>query len=167
MHCMDTKLFFRNISIGLAALTVCRTSAQVVDSAQATESGLVINAPRVLVSNYQASFHFYHDLLGMKCVFGGAKANFAEFATGNETIQIFKRQMMPMCETKKSASDRLMIVFESNDVDKSYAALLAKGVKFAQKPTDMPTWSSRIALMRDPDGNLIEINGPLAAAVKH
>jgi len=161
---METKLMLRQIVVtALVAGALTGTLA----STDQTETGLSINAPRILVADVPASFRFYHGQLGLKCVYGNEKQNFVELATGNETIQIFKRDQMPQTTWTKSVhADPVVLVFTAENVDKAYCSLLARGVKFAQKPTDMPTWQSRIALMRDPDGNLLEINGPLSTAKK-
>jgi lactoylglutathione lyase len=48
------------------------------------------------------------------------------------------------------------------DIDASYATLKAKGVTFLRPPTDQP-WGLRTAYFADPEGNLWEINQPIAA----
>ena len=48
------------------------------------------------------------------------------------------------------------------DVDGAYEELKAKGVTFVRPPTDQP-WGLRMAFFTDPEGNLWEINQPIAA----
>jgi catechol 2,3-dioxygenase-like lactoylglutathione lyase family enzyme len=48
------------------------------------------------------------------------------------------------------------------DVDGTYAELKGKGVTFVRIPTDQP-WGLRTAHFTDPEGNLWEINQPIAA----
>jgi lactoylglutathione lyase len=47
------------------------------------------------------------------------------------------------------------------DVDAAYETLKAKGVTFLRPPTDQP-WGLRTAYFADPEGNLWEINQPIA-----
>ena len=47
-----------------------------------------------------------------------------------------------------------------NDTDAWYERLKKKGVRFSQRPKNMP-WGSRVAFFRDPDGYLFGISGPL------
>jgi predicted enzyme related to lactoylglutathione lyase len=57
--------------------------------------------------------------------------------------------------------EKSMIVFEVENVDKTYAELQAKGVSFVNQPTDMPDWGMRVVHLRDPEENLIELFTPL------
>lgn len=49
-----------------------------------------------------------------------------------------------------------LLVVWTDDVDKSYADLVAAGVPALQSPHDTGN-NNRNALLRDPDGNLVEI----------
>ena len=50
----------------------------------------------------------------------------------------------------------MVLVVWTDDVDKSYAELLAAGVPIIQPPHNTGN-NNRNALLRDPDGNLVEI----------
>lgn len=52
---------------------------------------------------------------------------------------------------------------EVDDVDNVYASLQRKGVKFSEKPANMP-WGNRMASFHDPEGYVVEIIGPLKEA---
>lgn len=55
--------------------------------------------------------------------------------------------------------------FSVDDVDATYAAWLAAGGRVEQAPADMP-WGERVAQVRDPAGNLVNLGAePPAAAV--
>ena len=56
--------------------------------------------------------------------------------------------------------EKSMTSFEVDNVDESYQAFLAKGVK----PINMPKWGMRVVHLYDPEENLIELFTPLAAA---
>ena len=55
----------------------------------------------------------------------------------------------------------LVFVFAVENVDAICQQLQAKGIQLTVGPTDRPDWGIRTAHLRDPDGNLIEINQPL------
>jgi lactoylglutathione lyase len=53
-------------------------------------------------------------------------------------------------------SPAMVLVVWTDDVDKAYADLTAAGVRTLQEPQDTGN-NCRNALLRDPDGNLVEI----------
>jgi catechol 2,3-dioxygenase-like lactoylglutathione lyase family enzyme len=57
------------------------------------------------------------------------------------------------------------LAWEVADVDASYADLLTRGVEPHSPPEDFPAEapSMRIAFLRDPDGNLIELVQPISS----
>jgi lactoylglutathione lyase len=57
-----------------------------------------------------------------------------------------------LCETKPLEKGNTGIVFRVDNLDKTYAELSRKGVKFSQKPLDKG-WG-KYALMKDLDGNV-------------
>ena len=63
---------------------------------------------------------------------------------------------------KLEGGPRGLLAVSVADVDGAYAELKAKGVTFLQPPTDKP-WGLRMAHFTDPEGNLWEINQPIAA----
>ena len=58
--------------------------------------------------------------------------------------------------------DRIAIIFAVDNVDTAAEHLQSQGVILITRPEDHPLWGIRTAHFRDPDGNLIEINCPLA-----
>ena len=55
--------------------------------------------------------------------------------------------------------DRIALWFYVDDVDAAFAAALRAEVSEERAPTDMP-WGERVAQVRDPDGNLINLAAP-------
>lgn len=49
-----------------------------------------------------------------------------------------------------------MLVFRSDDVDKTFEAVRATGAEVLQEPTDQP-WGPRDCAFRDPSGNTVRI----------
>ncbi len=60
------------------------------------------------------------------------------------------------------AQDRAVLVIEVDDVDALAQRLRASGIVLVNEPMDMEQWVLRVAHFRDPAGNLIEVNQPLA-----
>ena len=55
----------------------------------------------------------------------------------------------------------MVLVVWTDDVDAAFAELVASGVPSVQEPHDSGN-SNRSALVRDPDGNLVELVAKLA-----
>lgn len=53
------------------------------------------------------------------------------------------------------------VAFETGDLDGSYAAALAAGGTAVWAPRESPEPGRRMAFVHDPDGNLIELIGPV------
>jgi lactoylglutathione lyase len=43
-------------------------------------------------------------------------------------------------------------------VDATFRELVSKGATVVTEPHDQPTWEIRVAHLRDPDGNLFELD---------
>lgn len=122
---------------------------------------------RLLVSNYEACFLFYRDLLGFDVAWGNENEDYAEFRTGEIKLALFNRQLMAKAigsADKPSfveSQDSIALIFAVDDVNKVYQRLTSQGVIFINEPLDRPEWGIRTTHFRDPDGNLIEINSNL------
>ena len=54
-----------------------------------------------------------------------------------------------------------MLILEVEDVDREVARLRPHAVDVVGEPRDEPSWGLRVAYVRDPDGNLLELMQPL------
>ena len=125
---------------------------------------------RLLVKDYATCFNFYSQQLGLEVAWGSAESGYASFkvADGIECFALFPSD--PMAEAVGNADkplpvncrEKMLISFSVDNVDETYKALAANGVKFVNEPSDMPGWGSRIVHLRDPEENLIELFTPLA-----
>lgn len=122
---------------------------------------------RLLVSNFRDCFLFYRDALGLQVGFGTEYDTYADFRLGAVNISLFdKREMSEALRTthlpaQAQVQDKVCLVFAVENVDALCDQLKQKGVQPTVEPTDHPDWGIRTAHLRDPDGNLIEINHPL------
>jgi len=125
---------------------------------------------RLLVKDFKKCFRFYTETLGFEPAWGDEDGCYASFkvAEGIEGFAIFVSDFMAPAVGNVDKTqpvgyrEKSLAVFEVEKVDESYKALLAKGVKFINEPTDMPDWGMRVVHFRDPEDNLIELFTPLA-----
>lgn len=123
---------------------------------------------RLLVNDFDGCFCFYRDVMGFRVQWGAEGSGYADFrGRGEAMVALFSRQAMAetlgeeSLPSEASCQDRSMLVFEAADLDSTVAALRARGVQFVAELQDRPDWGIRTVHLRDPDGNLIEINSPL------
>ncbi len=125
---------------------------------------------RLLVEHIDVCYKFYRDVMGFKPRFDGEGSVYAEFDCSGHTLALFSRALMDKVTAPGSPSlratpcDSVLLAFEVPAVDAAYEQLSAKGVVFLNAPHDQNEWLLRVAHFRDPDGNLLEINGPILAA---
>jgi lactoylglutathione lyase len=108
-----------------------------------------------------AALTFYRDLLGFEETFRTPRAGQPEhvelrlngFTVGLGTVEAAKRvhgvDATPGCPA-------MVLVVWTDDVDRACSELAAAGVPVVQPPHDTAN-NNRNALLRDPDGNLVEI----------
>ncbi len=98
---------------------------------------------------------FYRDTLGLKVEMQSER--FVAFGD-SESGPILG--LGSHSEVKGKASDpyRHMVGFESDDLDADYRRLTSAGVEFIEQPTEYD--GMRIATMKDPEGNLVQLFQP-------
>jgi lactoylglutathione lyase len=109
----------------------------------------------------EAGLRFYRDLLGFAETFRTPTEGIPEhvelqlngFAIGLGTVEAASR--VHGIEAAPGSPAMVLVVW-SDDVDKACAELSAAGVPVLQPPHDTGN-NNRNALLRDPDGNLVEI----------
>jgi catechol 2,3-dioxygenase-like lactoylglutathione lyase family enzyme len=105
------------------------------------------------VNEYDACLAFYRDMLELPLE--TADENFAKFVTEGTKLYLHR-----LGDGSPLRTHALEIHFDVPDVDAAYNSLLRRGAQFEQPPANMP-WGTRMAALRDPEGNAIEIVGPL------
>jgi lactoylglutathione lyase len=109
----------------------------------------------------EAGLRFYRDLLGFTETFRTPGEGIPEhvelglggFTVGLGTVEAARRVHGVDAEPGRPA---MVLVVWADDVDSACAELAAAGVPVLQEPHDTGN-SNRNALLRDPDGNLVEI----------
>ena len=111
--------------------------------------------------NIEAGIHFYRDLLGFRETFRTPKGGTPEhveltlngFGVGLGTIEAAKK--VHGVEAAPGSPAMVLVVW-TDDVDRSFELLKSVGTPVVQPPHDTGS-SNRSALLRDPDGNLVEV----------
>jgi catechol 2,3-dioxygenase-like lactoylglutathione lyase family enzyme len=109
----------------------------------------------------EAGVRFYRDLLGFRETFRTPKAGTPEhveltlegFMIGLGTVEAAKRVHGV---DPSPGTPAMVLVIWTDDVDNAFAKLTAAGTTVEQPPHDTGN-NNRNALLRDPDGNLVEI----------
>jgi len=109
---------------------------------------------RMLVDDFAAAFGFYRDTLGLGSAFGDESSGYASFDTGTGSVAIFERAGQSDVLELRPSGDSTLLVLEVDDVD---AAIAGMEEHVVQAPLDQPEWGGRVAYLRDPSGNLIEL----------
>jgi lactoylglutathione lyase len=112
-------------------------------------------------SDIQAGIRFYRDLLGFVETFRTPTEGVPEhielrlggFTIGLGTVEAAKRVHGVDAEPGRPA---MVLVVWTHDVDQAFKNLVAAGVPTVKPPHDTAN-NNRNALLRDPDGNLVEI----------
>ena len=111
---------------------------------------------RLLVSNYGECFRFYRDVLGLEAGFGEETSDYADFAAGpGSIVALFDRDEQAEVVEVREPGDAAMQVFEVDDVDTAAARFRDH---LATAPQSRPEWGIRFVHLRDPAGNVIELN---------
>lgn len=119
---------------------------------------------RLLVNDFEKSFRFYNETLGLNCTWGDKDNVYASFDIGlSSGLTIFKSDLMAdaigndKAKSIDALNDKFAIVIEVENVDKTFDILQNKSIRFISQPKDMEAWGIRVAHFRDTEGNLIEI----------
>jgi lactoylglutathione lyase len=106
---------------------------------------------RLLVDDYDAVFRFYRDTLGLECTFGDESGPYADFGTGAATLAVFTREAQSTTVDLRPSGDGALFPISVEDVDAEAARLGLPA------PVSRPDWGIRVAYVRDPAGNLLEL----------
>lgn len=112
-------------------------------------------AVRLFTQNWQESFSFYKDTIGLPVFFSDADLGWAQFTVGGAYLGL--EQCAPDDPETLALVGRFVgTSLRVDDVDSVYAQLRAKGVEFTAPPEKQP-WGGTLAHFRDPDGNVLTL----------
>jgi catechol 2,3-dioxygenase-like lactoylglutathione lyase family enzyme len=123
---------------------------------------------RLLVKDFDGCFRFYSENLNLKVVWGKIGDVYASFeVNGKYEIGLFQSDLM--AEFLENSDkflphdhrEKIMITIYTDDVDEKYDELVSRGIEFIKPPTEVVGWGMKVAYLRDPENNLIEIYTPL------
>lgn len=120
-------------------------------------------ATRIITDDVDRLVGFYERLTGRDTM--RAHPLFAEVRTPRGTLAIASSKTVPLLgEDAAEAGANRSVIFDLlvDDVDEVYSKLQEWVGTFVNKPTDMP-WGNRSLLLRDPDGNLVNVFTPQSA----
>lgn len=126
-----------------------------------------LNYVRLLTDNFSDMWDFYANKLGMIPRLGKENGVYEEFLINGAVLSIYKREYMgnalatTLPDFPSNPQDTAVFILQVPNVDEAYNELKSKGVKFLTTPEDREEWIIRTAHLRDPDGNLIELNEPI------
>ncbi|MCX4914653.1 MULTISPECIES: VOC family protein [unclassified Streptomyces] len=116
---------------------------------------------RLLVSDFAACYRFYSEVLGLKPQSGATGGPYEKFSpvTGSAGIALQDRAMMAevLGEIGEDVTGhRSLVVLRVDDLDTYCEQLVSRGADVLHGPAPM-TDRMRVAHLRDPEGNLVEL----------
>lgn len=122
---------------------------------------------RLLVSDFAASLKFWRDIVELPVSYSDESMSYAHFKLGETGLELFGREEFVSAigevpSTNTSAERQVVLNFQVDDVDATYARLVERGATSVFGPQDRPAWGARAAHFSDPDGHLLEIYTPLS-----
>ncbi|OBG99066.1 glyoxalase [Mycobacterium sp. E3251] len=116
---------------------------------------------RIITADVKRLVDFYETVTESPAVWGNEL--FAEIPTPVGTLAIGSDKTVPLfaAGSAEPAANRSAIVeFMVDDVDAEYERLHERAGEVVTTPTTMP-WGNRALLLRDPDGNLVNLFTPV------
>ncbi|MCI4331183.1 MAG: VOC family protein [Thermoplasmata archaeon] len=125
-----------------------------------------LHGPMFPVKDIEESLRFYRDRIGVR---GSAAGPWAEFHTGSARWVLLDRGFWAKAVGREPAArrtsdpERVVLAIQVRDVAATHRRLTRLGLRFESPPMDVPQMGNRVALLRDPDGNRVELTSLLTA----
>ncbi len=123
-------------------------------------------ATRILTDDVDGLLAFYERIIGVTA--NRIHPLFGEIETESGTLAISSTQTIPVLgqgSLEPPANRSVMLDVLVEDVDALYPTLRDVVKEFVNEPTTMP-WGNRSLLLRDPDGNLVNLFTPTSPAAR-
>jgi predicted enzyme related to lactoylglutathione lyase len=103
---------------------------------------------------------FYKRAMGLELTLEISEGFYCELAAGDTVVGIYRKDLMDSVteSTAEPQGDRVVLCFAVVDVDAAFIAAVDGGAEVVTEPHHQEAWFLRVAHLRDPDGNLIELN---------
>ncbi|HKP18370.1 MAG TPA: VOC family protein [Gaiellaceae bacterium] len=113
---------------------------------------------RLLVDDVRACVDFYRDVLGFEVT--ADHDVYVELGTGDVALSLFARagQAETVQLQEQEPGDGVLLGLSVDSVDAEIERL---GERIVAGPVDRHDWGIRVAYLRDPAGNLIELYEPI------
>lgn len=117
---------------------------------------------RLLVGRFEECLRFYTEVLGLQPKLRIPEGTYAEVEAGDVVLSLYQRRLMDEVvgaeqDEEAPRTDRAALVFAVDDVDATLEALRERGADIVTEAHDQEAWGLRVAHVRHPEGNLIEI----------
>jgi catechol 2,3-dioxygenase-like lactoylglutathione lyase family enzyme len=132
---------------------------------------LTLSTCFILVDDPDVALAFYRDTLGLELRNDVARGDFRWITVGAVSQPGVAIVLTNYLNGGPADADALAALiakgalngvhFHSDDLDADFEVLRAAGAEIVQEPTDQP-WGTRDLAVRDPSGNLVRIDQPLA-----
>lgn len=116
---------------------------------------------RLLVSDFAACYRFYAEVLGLKPQSGATQGPYEKFSpsVGSAGIALQDRAMMAQVLGELgdlATGHRSLVVLRVDDLDAYCSQVVSRGAVLLRGPAPM-TDRMRVAYLKDPEGNLVEL----------
>ncbi len=118
---------------------------------------------RLYVNDYDSCLQFYRDILGLEVAFVSEIDRYAELTKGATKLTLMCRGKVKEYFGNRTPvsfgtkDDAIALSFGVKDVDEACKYLKGKGVEIVSQPWNFLDWGVKLALVRDPEGNLVEL----------
>jgi len=127
-----------------------------------------IRTVNLFVHDFEKCLSFYRDALALEVI--RLEPTFVAFKMDDHELHLLQIADganvlgvdLSAFESQTGKLDRVLLCSQVDNVDAVYQTLMANGVEFTKAPVDQP-WGIRAAYFHDPEGNIWEINHPLAS----
>jgi predicted enzyme related to lactoylglutathione lyase len=128
----------------------------------------------IAVDDHDKALAFYRDVLGLEVRNDVAFEGMRWVTVGSPSQDVEIVLEPPLADPNASTDDKEAaaellakgmlrgVIFKTDDVDATFERIRAAGAEVLQEPIDMP-YGVRDCAFRDPSGNMLRFNQPLAA----
>jgi len=112
-------------------------------------------AVRIFSLNWQESFNFYRDTLGLSVWFNDAESGWAQFDLGGVYLGL-ERCEPTDSETRQLVGRFVGVSLRVSNIEQIYSELRTNGVEFIAPP-EKQVWGGTLAHFKDPDANVLTL----------